>query len=276
MIIRHDLELVFLHVPKCAGKQLRELFLLDSEPAAVENLFNYSYSTVLHRYVDLAHLPMADLIHWPQYQWLERYTTVASIRNPYARLLSAANEFFRQRSPTDEYLVNSGRITPSLRQPYMEELPLRHAQLDPRYIHSLPITWFTHQGTTPKVDLLLRCESLAEDVQAMAERLDLPHRLRAAAERLRSEPDPAGNPAEGLTEAELELAHALYAQDFATFGYPRRPDLRPQPGPPHRAVPETPITLSHAIPLLSRAERVDWHWGVSSERHEPAALAPIR
>jgi hypothetical protein len=276
MIIRHDLQLVFLHVPKCAGKELRELLMLDAEPGAVESLFNYSYSPTLHRHVDLAHLPMSDLIHWPQYRWIDCYTTVAAVRNPYARLLSAANEYFRQRSATDEALVITGRLTASLRQSYMEEVALRHSQHDPRYIHSLPITWFTHQGIEPKVDLLLRCETLAEDVQAMAERLGLPQSLReAAAQRLQSRP--AGtDPAEGLTEAEIAIAHALYDQDFATFGYPRQPDPQPMPNHPALAELSPTIRASHAIPLLNRAERVEWHWGVWSEGHEPGALSPTR
>ncbi len=278
MIIRHDLKLVFLHVPKCAGKELRELFSHDARPEHCVSMFNFAYSPVLHRHVDLAHLPMADLVHWPEFRWLESYTTIAAIRNPYERLTSAANEYFRQRSKQDEATINTTGITLDMRRSYFQQLALQHSQLDPRFVHSLPMTWFTHLGSTPVVDHLLRCETLADDVQHLAEQLDLPASIRSeAAQRLRN--NPSRQTVEGLSPDEIELAHALYPQDFGTFGYSRQ--RVPCPPTPNSDLglellnPST-TTKSHAIPILSRAERVDWHWGPSSIRQEPSNLPPTR
>lgn len=277
MIIRHDLRLVFLHVPKCAGKELRELLRHGAQPEHCISMFNFAYSSVLHRHVDLAHLPMADLVHWPEFRWLESYTTIAAIRNPYERLISSANEYFRQCSKQDEATINATGITVDMRRSYFRQLALQHSQLDPRFVHSLPMTWFTHLGATPMVDHLLRCETLADDFQHLAEQLDLPAAIRTeAAKRLRNKP--SRQPAAGLSWDEIELAHALYPQDFSTFGY----SSQPLPCTPTQnsdlglGLLSPPTSRSHAIPILSRAERVDWHWGPSSIRQEPPNLAPNR
>jgi len=287
MIIRHDLELVFLHVPKCAGKELREILLIGATAETCEELFNFAYSPILHRHVDLAHLPMADLVHWPAHQWLARYTVIAAVRDPYERLGSAANEYFRQRSPEDEAIINGPGITAAMRRYYLSQLPLSHSQRDPRFIHSLPITWFTHLGSTPMVDQFLRCENLADDFLRLSAQLNLPAPMREAAQAsLLNRPialsqAPLETP---LALAEAQMAHRLYAQDFATFGYPRqRPDSSPSLDAALAAdlvqafEALTPARLpSHAIPVLERAETVEWHWGPCSHRQELASLVATR
>ena len=280
MIIRHDLELVFLHVPKCAGKELRDVFEAGAPEGACESLFNFAYAPRLHRYVDLAHLPMADLTHWPQFRYLERYTVVASIRHPQERLSSAANEFHRQRSPQEEALVNGPGLPPPLLHAYLAQLPQRHAQLDPRFIHSLPITWFTHLGTEPMVDHLLRCEQLADEVQELAQTLHWPDEMRElAARKLRN--GTAMPPQADL--GEWELAKRLYAQDYATFGYVPTPQpCAESKGDSSRWTAtalsqlEPTACVSHDADLLPWATSVHWHWGPSCERQESPCLAATR
>lgn len=276
MIIRHDLRLVFLHVPKCAGKQLRDIFLIGSNSENSESLFNFDYSPTLHRHVDLAHLPAADLVHWPQFKWLSLYTTIAVIRNPYERLTSAANEFFRQSSKHEESIVNSGKITQSMRLKYLKQIPLRHSQLDPRFVHSLPISWFTHLGMAPQVDHLLRCETLADDFQTLATKLKLPNEMRVGGKRLLSN-CPSSATQFPLSTDEVTIANILYRQDFATFHYLQLPDP-PDNGSASDVISQlTPgTTASHKIPLLNRALRVEWHWGPTSERQESIALPATR
>ncbi len=287
MIIRHDLELVFLHVPKCAGKELREILLIGAAADQGEELFNFAYSPILHRHVDLAHLPLADLVHWPQYQWLQRYTVIAAVRNPYERLSSAANEYFRPRCREDEATINGPGITAAMRRHYFSQLPLAHSQRDPRFIHSLPMTWFTHLGSKPMVDQILRCESLADDFQRLASRLELPAAMQDAAQAsLRNRPLASEPPAPetGLDQLEAMLSHHLYAQDFATFDYPRHRSAEPSEIADDAAAELEPLLAalcpgklsSHAIPILERADRVDWHWGPSSSREEAPCLAATR
>ena len=63
MIVDHGLELVLLHVPKCAGTSLRQAFLEDAKAGGREVLscFDFAFDTILQRQVDLAHITMMVL-----------------------------------------------------------------------------------------------------------------------------------------------------------------------------------------------------------------------
>ena len=98
MIIDHDLKLVVLHVPKCAGTALRHAFLEDGAERRMESWFDFSYDPVLKRQVDLAHRPLMDLRHTKLWRWLRRYQVIACIRHPYDRLASACREHLRKRA----------------------------------------------------------------------------------------------------------------------------------------------------------------------------------
>ena len=82
MIIDHDLKLVLLHVPKCAGTSLRRAFLEDGSDRNIDSLFDFAFNPVLQRQVDLAHLPLMDLRHFREWRWLQRYRVIACIRHP--------------------------------------------------------------------------------------------------------------------------------------------------------------------------------------------------
>lgn len=267
MLIRHDLGLVFLHVPKCAGKQLRSLLVDTAPPGSLRELWNYSYSNILHRYVDLAHLPLRDLRAFPEYDYLDHYKVLACIRNPYARLLSAVNEFYRQRSPEDERTVNENRLSEAMKDAYYDPLLTMHAATDPRYVHSLPIHHFTHYGEQPKADFLLRCEYLKTEFLELAERLQWPEPMRERARQvLRDDPD-SFSPS-SLSSKELELANALYRVDLNTFSYPTITSAVNR-YTEHRSDPA-------ALPSLYGAPSLAWHWGPTAANHFPRALKPNR
>ena len=82
MIIRHDLELVFLRT-RVQGHDYEAYSALEQRHS-VQELWNYAYSDVLNRYVDQVHLPMSDLC-----TTYFRYREIQSRRlptNPYKRL----------------------------------------------------------------------------------------------------------------------------------------------------------------------------------------------
>ena len=107
MIVDHDLKLVVLHVPKCAGTALRRAFLEDGVDRRMESWFDFSYDPVLKRQVDLAHRPLMDLRHTRLWRWLRRYQVIACLRHPYDRLASACREHLRQKSRASEVQVRS-------------------------------------------------------------------------------------------------------------------------------------------------------------------------
>ena len=76
MIVDHDLKLVVLHIPKCAGTALRRAFLEDGADRRIESWFDFSYDPVLKRQVDLAHRPLMDLRHTQLWRWLRTCTSL--------------------------------------------------------------------------------------------------------------------------------------------------------------------------------------------------------
>ena len=257
MIIRHDLQLVFIHVPKCAGKQLRWIFKTTSNKDAVEELWNYEHSATLDRYVDLAHLPLTDLRHYPQFQYLDQYTVVACIRDPYMRLPSAVNEYYRQKTKRFERKANKGKISSAMKERYYRKIQAKHSELDPRFIHSLPISRFTHYGREPKVDHLLRCETLKEDMELLAEELNWPDEMHQAIPRHLKTKVPEKATLQ-LTEKEQRLAEAIYEDDFETFGYPRTITK------PNQMISK-PAAAGKAL-HIHQCAAVEWHWGPKAQR----------
>ena len=279
MIICHDLKLVFLHVPKCAGTALRTVFEQGTTMGGSVSLFDFGYSHILRRHVDLAHLPLMDLRHFPEWRCLEAYHTVACIRDPYARMASACREFYRQHSRETE--VQMREEPPSREQLllYLQALPAAHEAHDLRYVHSFPMVWFTHYGERPMVDSLLRCENLPHELQKLTDRYNLPAQLGDAllATSLQGVDNSARNTLQELQQDHnlVAMTNLLHREDFSTFGYPQRtasfsdPDLR------ERIEACLNNTASHAIPHTSLAPRIRWFWGRQSNSNLPP-MAPNR
>jgi len=266
MIIRHDLETVLLHVPKCAGKLLRSVFLRGAAADDVIRFWEYGWCPRLRRYVDYAHLPLSDLRVFEEFAYLDRYRVLACIRDPYRRLPSAVNEYYRQKSKRHEQRVIAGEVSETMKRRYYRQLPTRHAQSDPRFIHSLPIHHFTHFGDEPKVDDLLRCTSLRSDLLQIGSRLGWPQALLdAAADDLRDDDPSSSDP---LSPEELALANRLYAVDFATFDFPQQAD-----DPALQTQREQ--RKAGRIDVLRDAPDVLWHWGPSARRNDHR-LPPVR
>jgi hypothetical protein len=268
MIIRHDLRLAFLHIPKCAGKSLRQLFKRGGEASSTTELWDYHYNRKLHRYVDLAHLPADDLAHFKAFRQLRRYRTVAVSRHPYLRLASAIKEFHRQRSKADEQRVNAGTLTRDDQLNYLRALPLHLAMLDPRYIHALPMRRFSHYGNLCLVTHWLRCETLRQDWTQLVEELQLPVAwLEGASQRLQAsdalEREALGPAADAL----IAVANRLYAADFSSFGYERWPDpTLDAAGEELVQEWDQPKALSHTPLWIHQAGSLEWHWGPTARR----------
>ena len=251
MIIRHDLKLVFVHVPKCAGKEIRRILKSTSEKQDVEELWNFEYNKVLDRYVDLAHLPMSDLRSYEQFEYLESYKVIACIRNPYLRLRSAVNEYYRQKSQRCEKIVKEKGLTDEMENKYYKKLKRGHRQLDPRYIHSLPIYRFTHYGEKPKVDHFVRCENLKEDLIKISQELEWPDILTRQLESKISDK----NPDKGaiISERAKRLAEEIYKVDFEVFDYPIQRDSE--------SLMIKRVCRSGKTNDIHSCDEVSWHWG---------------
>lgn len=257
MIIRHDLKLVFIHVPKCAGKEIRKILKIGANTNNSKELWNYSYSKKLHRYVDMAHLPLSDLKHIEEYKYLDKYTVIACIRNPYMRLRSAVNEFYRQKNKRCEQIVKDNKVTDEMRKKYYKKIFTKHSELDPRYIHSLPMHWFTHYGEEPKIDYILRCENLNEDLIKLSNTLNWPSNFNEAIKKIIPKNQPEQATLQNLPYEEL-LVEKLYSEDFNIFKYQKK------------AIDEKKKQMKYIdagkVRDIHFCEAVRWHWGPQAEQ----------
>ena len=276
MIIDHSLRLVFLHVPKCAGTLLRQAFLENAEERDVVSLFDFSFSSVLQRQVDLAHLPLMDLRHYPEWRFLKRYRVLACIRHPYERLASACREYLRQKSRETEEQVRSQPPSREQLLSYLRRLPDALEAHDLRYVHGFPITWFTHYGEQAMVDRLLRCDQLEADLRRLEQTLPLPaclqEQLRTAATR--ESRRPAADLAALTEDPDLRaMAHLLHRDDFRTFGFERSPAAFSDPQLRERMQACQAISGSHELPITSLTPQMRWYYGRSSSRPERVLTA---
>lgn len=279
MIICHDLRLVFLHIPKCAGTALRSIFEQETVAGSSVAFFDFGYSHILRRYVDRAHLPLMDLRHLPEWRYLKRYHTVACIRHPYARLASACREFYRQHSRDTQQQMLRQVPSPEQLLAYLEALPAALEAHDLRYVHGFPITWFTHYGARPMVDTLLRVDHLSEDLAILFERHDLPEKLRAALLAVADRTSPT-KPSPSLAPLRqnpnlMAIANLLHSEDFPTFQYQATDATLTDIALASRLDRCMQTRDVHAVPHTSMAPRLQWYWGRSSFIQRPP-LQPTR
>ena len=142
-----------------------------------------------------------------------------------------------------------------MRERYYRKMHMGHSQLDPRFIHSLPMHRFTHLGMTPMVDHLLHCENLRKEVVRLSIDLDWPFALKAAATAL-----PASDTAPNPHQNERELANTLYKNDFECFGYDW--DGSGQAEDPQAQA----IVDAGQVRWIHEAEGLQWHWGPTAKK----------
>ena len=278
VIISHDLRVVFIHVPKCAGTALRKVFQSESSPGGSVSLFDFAYSHVLRRYVDLAQLPLMDFRHFPEWRYLKRYRTVACIRNPYSRLASACREYYRQLSrETQQQMLHEPPSAEQVRA-YLAALPAALEAHDLRFVHGFPATWFTHYSKKPMVDYLLRMECLEEDLLGLAGQSEFPSALGQAllAEVRRGSRRASASLASLESDSDLiGMANLLHREDFSTFGYPRKSaECKVEQLKQYTDQSVLPAQ-SHTIPITSMAPALRWYWGRSCNMVTPP-MRPTR
>ena len=269
MIVDHGLQLVLLHVPKCAGTALRRAFLDDAGSRTIEDHFDFEFDPVIKRQVDRAHRPLMDLRHRPEWRWLQRYRVVAAIRHPYQRLASACREFLKQKSRATEIQVRSAPPSHEQLLAYLRYLPTAMDTHDLRWVHGFPIHWFTHHGERPKVHHLLRCSHLRDDLTALGEELNWPSSLK---QRLAMVGSGAGlretNDLDALQQsADLRaVANLLHAEDFDCFGFRRDEATIQDPELTQLIEQCLAVGNSHDLPLTNLTPEMRWYYGRSSPK----------
>ncbi len=175
VIVSNLKNFVFIHNPKAAGTAFR------SAIARWHDHPTRFWGTASHPYfqapLDLAHLRAWELpIVAPDvFAALETRPSLAFVRDPLPRFLSACAEHFRDFRPRARFarfgptgqrllihwLIRSGRIAAGVRGDY-------------RYVHFSPQRWFTHLGDRQIVRHILPIRSEQDDFAQAFALLDLP------------------------------------------------------------------------------------------------------
>jgi hypothetical protein len=235
------------------------------------SFWEFSYNYTLHRYVDLAHLPLSDLRHFPEWELLSKYHTIAILRSPYARLASACVEYYRHKSRETYQQMTLGHPSREQLLAYLRGLPRGLECRDIRYVHAFPMVWFTHYGNKPMINTLLRCESLDIDVEIIKEKAEINAQLRTSLLTAIQDSKKINKSNSLVLQSDPDLqalANIIYQDDFNTFDYDR---IYSEFTDPHLADLVTSIseTNCHQIRYLSFAPRVLWHWGRSCNMIKP-------
>jgi len=254
--------------------------LLETEAAlgSTISFFDFEYNHTLKRHVDMAHLPLMDLRHYAEWKLLEDYHTVAVIRHPYSRLVSACREYYRQKSRETEIQMRNHPPTAEQLLDYLRALPAALDAHDLRYVHAFPAVWFTHYGSEPMVDTLLDCHRLLRDLEEFRASGVLPQEVMD--KLLSSAINPPQPAAPALSQLETDsnlqaMANLLYQEDFNTFGFSRKNAHFNDTALMQIIDQSICTTASHCISCLGLAPKVRWYWGRDSNRIPPQ-MARVR
>jgi Sulfotransferase family len=203
MFLFQDSKVLFMHIPKCAGKTIRTAFNPDDFEAGY---WHWRFVSEMDQWADWAHPTLDVLKGLPQWELIENNTVIAIIRDPVTRFFSSLREHCKAHNVSD----------PSVLLSELDEIRIAH---DPRYIHFCPQHRFTHIGPKRHVDYLARVENLHEDLRAIGIKCRFAHSFfdaidRIPVERFDDEIDPS------LRELFMQLILRLYSRDFLLFGYP--------------------------------------------------------
>ena len=156
MIISHEKKFIFIHNPKCAGTTFRAA--IETHHDHSRRFWGVDHESYFQRDVDYAHLRLWELAAlFPELMALfETYNSVAFVRNPFQRFLSAISEHFKQYRPEAKLLELSAPAQLEIVRSFIcNELTLPCIQTDFRYVHFSPQSWYITLGPTRKAKHIL-------------------------------------------------------------------------------------------------------------------------
>lgn len=156
MIISHAKKFIFVHNPKCAGTAFRALVASHHDHAM--QFWGIDHKSYFQRDTDYAHLRLWELaVLYPEVmRYFETYNSVAFVRNPFQRFLSAISEHFKQYRPSENLLDCSAAKQLLIVENFIDaQLTTDRIHADFRYVHFSPQSWFLNLGMERKVKHVL-------------------------------------------------------------------------------------------------------------------------
>jgi len=147
MLISHAKRFIFIHNPKAAGTTFRTAINPLHDDRVV--YWGFVENPFFQMRMDTAHLRSWEMpIVAPDiFSLMDDYRTLAFVRDPLERFLSACAEFFRSARPQSRFQHWPARGKRMLIQRLIRSGVIQSGVLaNYRYVHFSPQVWFTHLG----------------------------------------------------------------------------------------------------------------------------------
>lgn len=156
MIISHEHQFTFVHIPKCAGSYIRnKLKQYDDTKGAFSNgLKHYEGFGFLNDY----HIPLFLLKEYfpATYSNLSAYWSFAVLRNPYTRFSSALSQYLLEHGEKEIHEMTTKEIQVKIEGviQYLEKNSLPQSFLSSKYIHFQRQVDYVYVGEEQIIDSL--------------------------------------------------------------------------------------------------------------------------
>lgn len=148
MIVSHGKRFIFFHVPKCAGTSLRDVLKRYHDDS--ESFWYRKYNPYFGCEIDYAHLRLWELhALFPRiFDAMSHYQTLALVRNPYERFISALAQHLTAFHPNLDYYSADKHLLRSYAERFIDqELRLERLLGNARFIHFSFQTWYIMLGS---------------------------------------------------------------------------------------------------------------------------------
>jgi hypothetical protein len=198
MILSHDKEFLFIHVPKTAGTNIRKWLL--SQTKSKEDFWWWDNSGT-----DRAHLHEGNIEKYIDITKVQndKYTIFGFVRNPYHRIFSAYNEV-KWKGPCKKHSFEE-----------VLKLYIAKGKLNELPVHFLPQVKFLSYSTH-----IYKYELLYESVNNISNLLNI-QRLKLTFDQKKA----SRTYFENYSQSMIDIINSVYVEDFEKYDYYKIPEI---------------------------------------------------
>ena len=183
MPIRHDLKLIFIHIPRTSGtkfeKLILDLKLLRWPKCYINYLWGFSKYMILdspyrcknNSFFTLQHLTYTEIQSFfnnfiNEYPSIKAYKTVTIIRNPYDRVLSLYKYKYGNKNSLS-FIEFLNQIESILNSP-----PAKHGEGNSKYFYLSQYDYLVNSNKTIDIDHIIRYEDFPDNFKFIHNKLE--------------------------------------------------------------------------------------------------------
>ena len=211
-MIFHAYKTIYFHVSKTAGVSIEHAFMPDSGDVTKPN-YDIFYGYDPHENFYLQHASPAFMKSKVSASLFEDYFKFATVRNPFARLVSI------YRYQIDQHSKKYG----SFENFVLDLKSMLDGPSDEKGSHYSRQFSFCHIGSEPVCDLVIHFEDLPASFELVKQATGLIANLERR--NVNSWAPPSDEPHTYFSSKSAEMVRTLYEQDFETLGYSYDPRI---------------------------------------------------